>query len=71
MIKTIDQKDGVFTYGEYTLYRKEIMLQSNKKRIIHFFSKDKPEDGETVELPEGYEVKTNKKTGVPYISRKK
>ena len=54
-----------------TLYRKEIVLQSNKKRIIHFFSKDKPEDGETVELPEGYEVNTNKKTGVPYISRKK
>jgi hypothetical protein len=69
--KKISQKDGVFTYGEYTLYRKEIVLQSNKKRIIHFFSKDKPEDGENVELPEDYEVKTNKKTGVPYISRKK
>jgi len=67
----IIKKNGVFTYGEYTLYRKEIMLQSDKKRIIHFFSKEKPEDGVTVDLPEDYEVKTNKKTGVPYISRKK
>jgi len=65
------QKDGVFKHGEYTLYRKEIKLQSDKKRIIHFFSKEKPDDGKKVSLPEGYKVKTNKKTGVPYISRKK
>jgi hypothetical protein len=70
-VKIINQKNGVFTYGEFTLYRKEIVLQSNKKRIIHFFSKNTPEDGEKVELPDGYKVKTNKKTGVPYISRKK
>ena len=63
------QKDGVFRYGEYILYRKEIKLQSDKKRIIHFFSKEKPDDGKMVDLPEGYQVKTNNKTGVPYISR--
>ncbi len=65
------QEDGVFRYGEYTLYRKEIKLQSDKKRIIHFFSKEKPDDGKKVDLPGDYEVKTNKKTGVPYISKKK
>jgi hypothetical protein len=64
-------EDGFFKYGEYSLYRKEIILQSDKKRIIHFFCKEKPDDGEQVNLPEGYEVKINKKTGVPYISRKK
>jgi hypothetical protein len=72
--KKIDQKknrDNFFKYREYTLYRKEIKLQSDKKRIIHFFSKIKPDDGIKVKLPEGYEVKINKKTGVPYISRKK
>jgi len=63
--------DGFFIYGDYSLYRKEIILQSDKKRVIHFFSKEKPDDGEKVDLPEGYEVKLNKKTGVPYISRKK
>jgi len=69
--KLITQKDGVFSYGEYTLYRKEITLQSDKKRVIHFFSKEKPDDGERVKLPDEYEVKVNKKTGVPYISKKK
>ena len=62
---------GFFEYGEYSLYRKEIVLQSDNKRIIHFFSKEKPDEGEQVSLPDGYEVKINKKTGVPYISRKK
>ena len=66
----IHRKDGVFIFGDYTLYRKEITLQSDKKRVIHFFSKEKPDDGEKVDLPDGYEVKVNKKTGVPYISKK-
>lgn len=66
----IYRKDGVFIFGDYTLYRKEITLQSDKKRVIHFFSKEKPDDGEKVDLPKGYEVKVNKKTGVPYISKK-
>ena len=68
-ISTKKEKESIFKYGEYTLYRKEIRLQSDKKRIIHFFSKEKPDDGKEVNLPEEYEVKINKKTGVPYISR--
>jgi len=68
-ISTKKEKEIIFRYGEYTLYRKEIRLQSDKKRIIHFFSKEKPDDGKEVNLPEEYEVKINKKTGVPYISR--
>ena len=64
-------ENGIFKYGEYTLYKKEIKLQSDKIRIIHFFSKEKPDDGIEVNLPNNYEVKINKKTGVPYISRKK
>jgi transcription termination factor NusA len=72
-LKTPEKKlnNDFFKYEEYTLYRKEIILQSDKKRIIHFFSREKPDDGIKVNLPEGYEVKINKKTGVPYISRKK
>ncbi|MEA3457527.1 MAG: helix-hairpin-helix domain-containing protein [Candidatus Thermoplasmatota archaeon] len=66
------QKEGKgHRYKGYTLYRKEIKLGSDKKRTIHFFSKEKPDDGKTVPLPDGYEVKVNRKTGVPYIRRKK
>lgn len=68
-ISTKKEKDSIFRYGEYTLYRKEIRLQSDKKRIIHFFCKEEPDEGKEVNLPEEYEVKINKKTGVPYISR--
>jgi len=60
-----------YRYGDYTLYRKEIKVGPGKKRTIHFFSRAEPEDGGPVNLPEGYEVKVNKKTGVPYIRKKK
>jgi len=60
-----------YRYGDYTLYRKEIKVGPGKKRTIHFFSRTKPEDGRPVDLPKGYEVKVNKKTGVPYIRKKK
>lgn len=55
----------------YTLYKKEIDLGNDNKRIIHFFSKDKPDDSIESPLPEEYEVKINKKTGVPYIRKKR
>ena len=60
-----------YRYGDYALYRKEIKVGPGKKRTIHFFSRTEPEDGGPVNLPEGYEVKVNKKTGVPYIRKKK
>ena len=60
-----------YRYGDYALYRKEITVSPGKKRTIHFFSRTEPEDGGPVDLPAGYEVKVNKKTGVPYIRKKK
>jgi hypothetical protein len=60
-----------YTCGDYTLYKKEIVTYAGKKRTIHFFSREKPEIGEPVPLPDGYEVKVNKKTGLPYLKKKK
>jgi hypothetical protein len=65
------QESKTYRYGDYALYRKEIKVGPGKKRTIHFFSRTEPEDGGPVNLPEGYEVKVNKKTGVPYIRKKK
>jgi len=65
--KNIDE----YKHGDYDLYSKEIIVGNGKKRTIRFFSKTQPEDGEPVGLPDGYEVKVNKKTGVPYIRKKK
>ncbi len=64
--------DGVlYRYGEYGLYRKEMVTSTGKARVIHFFSKTKPDIGEPVALPDGYEVKVNKKTGLPSLKKKK
>ena len=60
-----------FMHGDYTLYEKVIETKGGKKRKVRFFSIAQPEDGEPIELPKGYEVKENKKTGLPYLKKKK
>ncbi len=60
-----------FRHGDYSLYKKEIETKSGKKRTVRFFSKAEPDEGEPIELPKGYKVKLNKKTGLPYLKKKK
>jgi Holliday junction resolvasome RuvABC DNA-binding subunit len=60
-----------FRHGEYNLYEKEIELKDGNKRTVRFFSKEEPENSKLIMLPRGYEVKENKKTGVPYLRKKK
>ena len=60
-----------FRHGDYTLYVKEIETKSGKKRTVRFFSKAEPEGAEPIELPKGYKVGKNKKTGLPYLKKKK
>lgn len=59
-----------FSFKNYQLYQKEIDLGNGKKRTIRFFSKDIPDDAIPTTLPDNYEVKINKKTGVPYLRKK-
>jgi ERCC4-type nuclease len=60
-----------FMHGDYMLYEKEIDAKDGKKRTVRFFSKGEPEGGKPIELPKGYEVKEIKKTGLPYLKKKK
>ena len=60
-----------YMHKDYTLYEKQIKSGKGKKRVVHFFSKAEPDDGEPIDLPPGFEVKINKKTGVPYLKKKK
>lgn len=69
--KSKQEKTNIYKFGEYNLYKKEILISNEKSRIVHFFSKTKPDDSKSATLPEGYTVKINKKTGVPYIKKKK
>lgn len=66
-----EDKDSGYRHGEYTLYEKEIETKTGKKRTVRFFSKGEPEEGKSISLPQGYGVKINKRTGVPYLKKSK
>jgi hypothetical protein len=61
----------ICTYKQYTLYKKESRSNDRKKTTIHFFSKDRPLKGQPAPLPEGYFIVVNKKTGIPYLKKKR
>ena len=62
-----------YVEGEYKLYVKHIELKGNKgkKYPMYFFSKKTPKSGEQCNLPKGYIVKVNEKTGLPFLKREK
>ncbi len=61
--------EEVATYGDYTLYKKEISIGDDNTRVVHFFSKEPPKDSDPAPLPKGYQIKVNRKTGVPFIKK--
>ena len=70
--ETFDEESGkseAFMHGGYTLYEKEITTKSGNQRLVRFFSKGQPDDAEPIDIPDGFEVIENKKTGVPYLRK--
>jgi len=59
------------SYNGYTLYKQITSKNKGKKPPIHFFSKEKQIDSVPAQLPNGYQIAVNKKTGVPYLKKKK
>jgi len=64
-------EDSPFKYGDYTLYTKEVTLRGGRKQRIYFFSKNGKDDAEPCAKPEGYEIKVNEKTGLPFLKKSK
>lgn len=62
---------AVCTYKEYTLYKKIQQSTEGKKTTIHFFSIEKPKRAQPTYLPEGYRIAINKKTGIPFLKKKR
>lgn len=60
----------VFEKDGYTLHTREVTLKGNRKQRIYFFSKKKPKSGKPCDLPDGYNVGKNKKTGLLYLKKK-
>ncbi|KYK21547.1 hypothetical protein AYK25_08115 [Thermoplasmatales archaeon SM1-50] len=70
MKKKLKQSSStVCTYKGYTLFKRDITSRNRKKTTIHFFSRKKPTKGRPAQLPEGYHIAINKKTGVPYLKK--
>jgi hypothetical protein len=61
----------IFTYKDYTLYKRVVELKSGKTVTIHFFSKHKPHSGTPTSMPEGYDVGVNSRSNLPYLYKTK
>jgi len=54
----------------YYLHSREVTLRGGRKQTIFFFARE-VKDGALDELPAGYEVMENKRTGLPMLRRAK
>lgn len=59
-----------FVKGDYTLHKRDVKLKGGKVQTIYFFAKSKPKSGKPCDMPDGYLVGVNKRTGLPYLKKK-
>lgn len=60
----------VFVYDGWTLYQHEKEFLNGEVKTIYFFSKRQPRfNAEPCELPAGFKVGQNKRTGLPYLKK--
>ncbi|MBW3584195.1 MAG: hypothetical protein KY455_13980 [Euryarchaeota archaeon] len=57
------EKDG------YRLYKRPVKLRGGHEQTIYFFSKRVPLSAEPSDLPRGYRVGVNAKTGLPFLKK--
>jgi len=59
-----------YSYESWTLYKKDVTLKDGKIQTIYFFTKRTPKSGRPCNLPKGYMVRVNDRTGLPYLKKK-
>ena len=59
-----------YTHEGWTLYTRDVKLKGGRNQTIYFFSKRTPKSGKTCDMPSGYVVGVNKRTGLPYLKKK-
>lgn len=57
-----------YMYENWTLYKQDVKLKDGRNRIIYFFTRWKPKRGKPCDLPNGYTVVVNERTGLPYLN---
>lgn len=60
-----------FEYEGWTLYSRDVNLKGGRIQTIYFFSKRKPKSGAPCDKPDNMVVGVNKRTGLPYLQKKK
>jgi hypothetical protein len=68
--KQKEAKNMVFKFYNWTLYTRDVQLKGGRSITIYFFSTRVPKNGTACEMPEGYTVGVNKRTGLPYVRKK-
>ncbi|HEX9817247.1 MAG TPA: hypothetical protein VGB18_09725 [Candidatus Thermoplasmatota archaeon] len=58
-----------YTKDGYTLHTREVTLKGDRIQRIYFFAKSKPKSGKPCEMPTGYKVGKNPRTGLPYLKK--
>ena len=58
------------TGEEYFLHSREVTLRGGRKQMIFFFARE-IKDGALDDLPAGYEVMENSRTGLPMLRKAK
>ena len=59
-----------YSFEKWSLYKAVVKFKDNKIRTLHFFSRWIPRRGISCDKPEGFTVRVNKRTGLPYIIRR-
>ena len=67
MAYTVQSKKSGETYF---LHSKEVTLRGGRKQVIYYFARQEKE-GAMDDLPEGYEVMENSRTGLPMLRKAK
>ena len=58
------------TGQDYFLHKRDVTLRGGRKQTIYFFAREE-KDGAIDDLPAGYEVMENSRTGLPMLRKKK
>ena len=59
-----------YRHEGWTLYTRNVKLKGGRNQTIYFFSKRAPKSGTPCELPSGYSVGVNRRTGLPFLRKK-
>jgi hypothetical protein len=55
----------------YHLHAQTMTLAAGRQQVLHYFAKEVKATATPCDLPEGYEVVENPRTGLPFIKRLK